>query len=81
MCRVDGAATQYRDEVSRLAFLSRWWNGDIWTPFFTEFLNIPSADELPDLAEWLARFQEFFFASKLASWGDVHEIVRSAPRR
>ena len=60
---------------------SRWWNGEIWTSFFTEFLNIRSADELPDLAEWLVRFQDFFFASKMAQWSEIHGIIKSALRR
>ena len=65
----------------RACVLFRWWNVDIWTPFFTEFLNIPGADELPNLDEWIPRFQDFFIASKAAQWGEVHAIIKSAPRR
>ena len=54
---------------------------DIWTPFFTEFLNIPSAEELPNLEEWIARFQDFFIKSKAAQWGEVHSIIKSESRR
>jgi len=58
--------------------LKRWWNTELWTEFFSAFLNIPSAEELPDLAAWRIRFEDFFFERKAAKFsGVVTGISRS----
>ncbi len=53
----------------------RWWNIDLWTSFFDAFLNIPSSTELPDLAAWRVRFEEFFFARKLKTWKELGSLA------
>ncbi len=52
----------------------------MWTDFFTEFLNIASCNDLPDLAKWRQRFQEFFFRHKAARFSSiVADIARTLP--
>ena len=62
-------------------FISRWWNTELWSQFFLAFLNIPSADELPDLSAWREKFQEFFFAKKLSSFNAVANNISLAMDR
>ena len=57
--------------------MRRWWNADLWTSFFMEFLNIESEHQLPNLDAWLRTFQDFFLANKMAQWADIRKKIKS----
>ena len=40
--------------------LKRWINLDLWTGFFTAFLNLPGPLDLTQLVEWRLKFQAEF---------------------
>ena len=58
--------------------MRRWWNTELWTAFFTEFLNIPDENCLPDLDAWLCKFRDYFSSKKMAQWAEVQVKIKSA---
>ncbi|QQP54914.1 Mitotic checkpoint serine/threonineprotein kinase BUB1 betalike, partial [Caligus rogercresseyi] len=51
-----------------------WWNADLWTEFYQEFLNIENASTLPDLLQWKQRFEEVLFKKNVAT--DFNRIFK-----
>ena len=52
-----------------LVFFCRWWNADLWSTFFTSFLNIADCDSLPDVTATRNKMEEYFYAKYYANFG------------
>jgi hypothetical protein len=41
--------------------LKRWWDTELWSDFFNKFLNIESVQNLPNIVEMRAKFENSLY--------------------
>ena len=49
-------------------YFFRNWNGGLWKNLFHALLNVPSCDELPNLAELRSQFEDYFVSDLLPKY-------------
>ena len=51
-----------------IVYIFRNWNGGLWKNLFHALLNVPSCDELPNLAELRSQFEDYFVSDLLPKY-------------
>ncbi len=63
--------------MSKPSLFRRYAAREVWTDLFTHLLNIPSCDDIPDLAPYRIKLQEIFLNKMLNEFINDTQILRT----